>query len=48
MMPNTFEPYNWPTVVIQLVYYILMITGWLTIIDLINIEPTETDQINNG
>ena len=36
ILPNTFEPYNWPTVVIQLVYYILMITGWLTIIDLIS------------
>lgn len=34
-LPNAFESYNWLTVVIQLVYYIVMIIGWLTIIDLI-------------
>src|SRR5699024_5114807 len=36
MLPNEFESYNWPTVVIQLIYYVLMILIWLTIIDLIS------------
>lgn len=35
ILPNTLESYNWPTVVIQLIYYIFMIMIWLTIIDLI-------------
>lgn len=36
VLPNDFESYNWSTVVIQLIYYILMLIIWLTIIDLIS------------
>ena len=35
-LPNTFESYNWPTVVIHLTYYVIMITLWITIIELIS------------
>lgn len=35
-LPNTFESYNWPTVAIQLSYYIIMITLWVTLIELIS------------
>lgn len=36
VLPNDFESYNWSTLVIQLIYYILMLIIWLTIIDLIS------------
>src|SRR5699024_2996541 len=35
VLPNQFESYNWLTIIIQLIYYVLMIIIWLTIIDLI-------------
>lgn len=38
VLPNDFESYNWSTLVIQLIYYILMLIIWLTIIDLISFK----------
>ncbi|MGO3273503.1 MAG: ABC transporter permease [Staphylococcus equorum] len=38
VLPNDFESYNWSTLVIQLIYYTLMLIIWLTIIDLISFK----------
>ncbi|MGN4240963.1 ABC transporter permease [Staphylococcus equorum] len=38
VLPNDFESYNWSTLVIQLIYYILMLIIWLTVIDLISFK----------
>ena len=34
-LPNAFEIYNWPTLALQILYYVIMITLVLTIIELL-------------